>query len=625
MKVFNPFRGDITDQAVNDWLEQFEPDERPFICQLLKGFKYFGSAQVAESVKVLYQHVLNDSGKSQKDIWFVPVGYVAKSGSIIAYYFRVQNNLDQSRFVSPTDLASLPLKQTSAVVFIDDFLGTGNQACQVWENIARPVYEKTGADFYYATLVAYTEGHVNLRKTTRFLPFAIDVLSETDSPFSEGNPVFDNENDREQCEKIVARYGNTLYPNHPLGYRRTQGMVGFFYSTPSNTLPIFWSSQHDWHPLLARGDSYRDPAFLIGPPPGLNATTAGGSPTTPVGILSQLDQFDIEWESLVRLGSEFKDSKVVLVLASILKELGIGKAVLESLLDLIRCLRDLRHEKEPVRSAIHLVPNEVSGDLLGNRIFQAASDTTIESESRIKALANMTDGIDGGIVIKSNGTVIGNFIYPANSEIKDFFLPLAYQKAAAASNTSGGLILVFLADNRIAIFHHGNRVLWYRGAAWHLQTIDIDRGIRELSNRHNIEFPILLRIIHTAFQLLDSGHGSLITVGDHLRVLEHSDPPKTDHIEWVPMDLSTTPMEGLIGVMSQDGATIISGGGEIVQAMTTLRPPAGLVIKEETGRGTKHSTAVTISKITDALCIAISVDGRITVYSKGEIAFKVMG
>ena len=345
MEIFNPFRGDITDQAVSDWLEQFEPDERPFICQLLKGFKYYGSAQVAESVKVLYQHILKDSGKSQDDIWFVPVGYVAKSGSIIAYYFRVQNNLDQNRFVSPADLTSLPLKQACAVVFIDDFLGTGNQACQVWENIARPVYEKTGADFYYGTLVAYIEGHENLRKKTRFFPFAVDVLSETDSPFSEGSTVFDNENDRVQCEQIVERYGNRLYPNHPLGYRKTQGMVGFFYSTPNNTLPIFWASQRDWHPLLARGDSYRDPAFLIGPPPGLNATTAGGSPTTPVSILSQLDQFDIEWESLVRLGSEFKDSKVVLVLASILKELGIGKAVLESLIDLIRCLRDLRHEK----------------------------------------------------------------------------------------------------------------------------------------------------------------------------------------------------------------------------------------------------------------------------------------
>jgi DNA integrity scanning protein DisA with diadenylate cyclase activity len=624
MDMFNPFGGDITDQAVLDWLEQFNPEERPLIGQLLRGFKYYGSAKVAEAVRILYQSVLKTSRKQQEDMWFIPVGYVAKSGSIIAYYFRVQNALPQDHFVSPADLASLPLTEGSTVVFLDDFLGTGNQARQVWENVAKPIHDKTGADFYYSTLVAYTQGQENLKRTTRFLPLAVDVLNEADSPFSESSSLFDNEDDRVRCEQIVEQYGKRLYPNHPFGYQRTQGMVGFFYSTPNNTLPIFWASQNDWHPLLARGDSYRDPAFLIGPPPGLNTTTAGVSATTPIGILDQLDHFDIEWESLVRLGSEFKDSKVVLVLASILKELNIGRAVLESLLDLIRSLRDLRHEKEPVRSALHIVPNGATENSLGSRIFQAASGTNINSQSRILALANMTDGLDGAIVIRFDGKVVGNYIYPACKEADGFFLPLAYQKAAAASRASNGMVLVFLKENRIAIFSCGNRVLWHRGAAWHLQSIDIERGIRELSNKHNIEFPVLHRVIHTAFQLSDSGHGSLITVGDHPHVIVNSDPPKTDHVEWAPMDL-TTPLEGLVGIMSQDGATIISGGGEIVQAMTTLRPPPGVVVREEIGRGTKHSTAAKISKVTDALCIAVSVDGRITVYSKGEIAFKVMG
>lgn len=256
--------------------------------------------------------------------------------------------------------------------------------------------------------------------------------------------------------------------------------MGFFYSTPNNTLPIFWASQSDWRPLLARGDSYRDPAFLIGPPPGLNATTAGGSPTAPVSILDQLDHFDIEWESLVRLGSEFKDSKVVLVLASILKELEIGKGVLESLLDLIRGLRDLRHEKEPVCSAICLVPNGASDNSPGIRIFRAASGTMIDALSRIVALANMTNGLDGGIVIRADGNVVGNFIYPPNEEVNSFFLPVAFHKPAASSLVSGGLVIVFLKENRIAVFYRGHRILWRRGAAWYLQPVDIERGIREL-------------------------------------------------------------------------------------------------------------------------------------------------
>ena len=62
-----------------------------------------------------------------------------------------------------------------------------------------------------------------------------------------------------------------------------------------------------------------------------------------------------------------------------------------------------------------------------------------------------------------------------------------------------------------------------------------------------------------------------------------------------------------------------------MQAMTTLRPPVGVAVEEEAGRGTKHSTAAKVSKVTNSVCIAVSVDGRITVYSRGLVAFKIMG
>src|SRR2546426_681456 len=133
MDVFNPFYGDVTDKAVAEWIEQFEDSERPIINQLLKAFRYYGSAQVAKLVKRIYQDVLASSVNSRSGFWFVPVGYVAKSGSIIAYYFRVQNELREDQFISPADLAALPLRENNSVVFLDDFLGTGNQATQVWK------------------------------------------------------------------------------------------------------------------------------------------------------------------------------------------------------------------------------------------------------------------------------------------------------------------------------------------------------------------------------------------------------------------------------------------------------------------------------------------------------------
>lgn len=625
MDIHNPFRGDVTDQAVAEWMSQFEETERPIINQLLKAFRYYGSAQVAESVKGLYLDIQHTTAGVKTEIWFVPVGYVAKSGSIIAYYFRVQNGLRQDQFISPADVAALQLTENSTVVFLDDFLGTGNQATQVWTTVVEPLDIKSKCNFVYATLVAYREGIEHIKEKTGFSSLAVDVLDDSDRPFSSANRIFATEPERIAAEKLVEKYGDRLYPNHPFGYRRTQGLVGFFYSTPNNTLPIFWSAQAGWKPLLARGDSYRDPAFLIGPPPGLSAAMTDGSAGAPLDVLSQLDNFDIDSESLIQLASEFKDSKVVLVLASIMKRIDVPRGTLESILKLIRALRDLRHEREHVRSALHVVATETPTEACGSSILRAAPLTTCDSVSRIEALANMIDGLVGSIVIRSNGSVLGNYVYPDHSGNPDSLLPGIYQRAAHASRASGGILFLFLEDNRIAVFYSGQRVLWHRAAAWHLQPSDLSRGIRELAISHEIELPTLEQVVRLAFQLSDSGKGGLITVGDHINVVENSDPPKTDHIEWEPMDLAAAPAEGLVGVMSQDGATIISGGGEIVQAMTTLRPPPGVEVEEETGRGTKHSTAGKISKVTNAICIAISVDGRITVYSEGGVAFKVMG
>ena len=64
-----------------------------------------------------------------------------------------------------------------------------------------------------------------------------------------------------------------------------------------------------------------------------------------------------------------------------------------------------------------------------------------------------------------------------------------------------------------------------------------------------------------------------IQIDDLVTSAPISNPPKTEHVDWLPIDISSMPIDGLIGVMSQDGATIISGGGEIAVAFSNSRSP----------------------------------------------------
>lgn len=457
----NPFDGDISDEAVASWLEQFKDEERPVIQKLLLAFKYYSSKKVAYLVKELYKSVSSNLRKPKEMIWFVPVGYVAKSGSIIAYYFRTQNNLPQDRFIAPSDISTLPLTKDEAVVFLDDFLGSGNQACQVWQNVVIPTKKSADCQFAYAVLVGFQNGLENVRSCTGFKAFAVEILTEEHLPFSPDATLFSSNAEKQNAKEIVQKYGSRLYPNHPLGYRDSQGLVGFFYSTPNNSLPIFWSTESSWKPILSHGESYRDPAFLIGPPPGLRRESTSDSPRKPIVDSEELGRYDIDPDMAIKIFSEFRKAPVFLVLAPILKELQINNETFSDILKLIGELKHSEHEKEPVCSALLIISDKTDDRLVGNKILSAGSYVTSKSINEILSLSNLLNGFDGAVVLRSDGHVMGNYLYHKNGYDADQLIPRKYQLARNASlKTSGDCffysqeMVVFRFSTTDIVFYH---------------------------------------------------------------------------------------------------------------------------------------------------------------------------
>ncbi|MGB2867390.1 MAG: hypothetical protein WBD36_02975, partial [Bacteroidota bacterium] len=59
---------------------------------------------------------------------------------------------------------------------------------------------------------------------------------------------------REVARRMTEHYGVKIEPKRPLGYQDSQLLIGFFYNTPDNSLPIFWSSKNNWKPVFKRYD-----------------------------------------------------------------------------------------------------------------------------------------------------------------------------------------------------------------------------------------------------------------------------------------------------------------------------------------------------------------------------------
>ena len=260
-EFFNPFEGDIRDDEIKRWLDQFERAEQPLIIKLLKEFKYYSSKKVNLLLRKLWTMILNDLKTSVDNVWFVPVGYVAKSGSAIAYFFKKVNNLHIDKFIPINEINSIKVSSETTIVFLDDYIGSGNQASLFWNSeIKRKSIDKSCNSLFYGVLVGLNEGIRKVEKNTDFKVRAVDVFSEKDLPFSKKSKIFDSRKEKEEIKKIIKKYGEKFFPEYPLGYNSLSTLIGFFYSTPNSTFPIFWSKENAWKPLLPHGGSLNSTA-----------------------------------------------------------------------------------------------------------------------------------------------------------------------------------------------------------------------------------------------------------------------------------------------------------------------------------------------------------------------------
>lgn len=618
------FDGDITQEEFDRWLSQFPLSDQPLAKELALNFRYYSLRRMNAALRRLYTQVLEAAQVPEDRLKFIPVGYVAKSGSVIAYYFRKQNQLTEDRFLSSNHVALLEHDETLVPVLIDDFIGSGHQSLQV-VNELRAAAPAFNGKVLIAAMVGLEAGIDFLSKDPKIVPIVADIVKSSDLPFADPSTIFPESNNRLAALNVMTKHGQRLYPQHPLGYSRSEGLIGFFYSTPNNTLPVFWSSEGGWSPLLPHGESFRDPSYLFGPPSGLSEKLAERGPTRPLIESAELDNYDIPEEIAVKIFGEFHKAQIFLVLAPILRDLGVTTSGFASLLNAVSNLKHLEHEQHPVCSGLLVVKQAKDLSAHGSPVVITAGEVTLDSTAELSTVAQLVDGLVGAVVAVPDGKVAGAVLYPTGDNVLDPFLPVRYRAAANASQSSKGLCFVFLGGGRVQVFFNGQRILSYRNAAWHLQPHDLPRGLTALGKEHSINVGVLDIVMRTALLLADNGKGTLLTVGNDKAVLALGDPPKTSHLQFPHLRIGEVPDEMITGLMVQDGATIISANGEVIQSMTFLRPPVGTEAEEEVGRGSKHSTAAKISKATQCIAIAVSVDGRVTVYGNGAVRLKMMG
>lgn len=622
----NPFDKDIKDEAIVSWLLQFQEDEQPYIKKLLPDFCYYSSKKINVLVQNLHQKIIEFLKVSPEKIYFIPVGYIAKSGGgVVAYFYRKRNNLKNKNFISVENFEKSGFTRESAIVLLDDFIGSGHQATSLWNNRIKPILDrKKQVNITFASLVGYKPGMDYLSKNTGFNVVVADVLPETASPIAENSSVLKNPKERETVRKILEKYGRDLFPDHPFGYDSSELMVGFFYSTPTNTLPVFWSYKANWKPLLPRGEAYIDPENLITLSYNFRDGVLLDSLTKASGWGFELDKYNISQELAVKIFNEFRLSSIFLVLAPALEELKIGEDFLSYVLDIISRLKYNIKDSKLLCTSILILPGNVRINSKDMNVLKKVEGNLSNSLFKLISSAAEVNGFTGGFALKSDGTFIGNISYDNKVSGFNILLSEKYVKPVIASKKTNGLLFLFKGDGKISIFYKGNRILSHRRATWHIHPAEVNRGIEFLSSKHKVEEETLKTLLKYAYKISDSGKVAFITYGDSENILKFADPSK-GMIETGNRPVKNFEEDFLLDLFSKRGACIIDNESRIIQGNTFLRPPDIKYTGIALSKTSKYNTAAKVSYLSNAICLVVELDGNITVYSKGKIAFRIMG
>jgi DNA integrity scanning protein DisA with diadenylate cyclase activity len=121
--------------------------------------------------------------------------------------------------------------------------------------------------------------------------------------------------------------------------------------------------------------------------------------------------------------------------------------------------------------------------------------------------------------------------------------------------------------------------------------------------------------------------GTMFTVGDEQRVLEHSRPLILDPLLGHPDSskrLDDPDMRETTNELAQlDGAFVVSSAGVILSAARYLEASAKDVLLP-LGLGTRHLAAAAITRCTGAVAVVVSASSMVRVFNDGQIVGEIL-
>lgn len=284
----------------------------------------------------------------------------------------------------------------------------------------------------------------------------------------------------------------------------------------------------------------------------------------------------------------------------------------------------MQSEEKPVSTALIVGDSTYISRILPDSEIQFQRyDHIRRMQQVVITLAKIVDGIVLGYGIDRHGFLrkVHKLDVPVD-ESANFLLGPQFRRHAAISRECDAIVFyVPTGGKQVRVFSDGQMVARYANGNWMAENMPrIDLTVDRLAMARSYDVDLLRRIFKCAFLMSEKNLGAIFIIGDAAKILRKSDPPEISPFATIADSQITRLTDGeIINFAKQDGATIIdSVEGKLRGCMVLLRPSAETRSEIGIGKGARHSSASKMSAEADCLAIAVSQDGPITVYDRGE-------
>jgi hypothetical protein len=250
---FAGYRYPVTEGRVERWLTQFDGAHHDVAARVLDAVDFIGQDQIA----AIFRRILamlpgwSRNRRKRRGTWrFAPFsGSTGESGDSMLHCFRVANDLDSrmhdNLFIHRSEIVAARLTPADTLVLVDDFSGTGQQACGSWEMFQELL--GGGPRVYLLLVSAAVDALHQIKSRTGLRAVCGHQLTDEDNIFHACCTHFN----ATEKDALLA-YCQRADPSHPRGHGNCGFLVVFAHRCPNNTIPVLNVTSAQWEGLFRR-------------------------------------------------------------------------------------------------------------------------------------------------------------------------------------------------------------------------------------------------------------------------------------------------------------------------------------------------------------------------------------